>query len=61
MSLKPGKPKMLPSEPRKDFERDTREAVVENADKTEGKHRDLIHGEGGTLGLDSDEDLSRDD
>jgi hypothetical protein len=27
-----------------------REAVVEDADKTEGKDRDLMHGDGGTLG-----------
>jgi hypothetical protein len=59
MSLKPGKPKMPPSEPRKDSERGTREAVVKDADKTEGKDRDLVHGDGGTLGL--DEDLNRDD
>jgi hypothetical protein len=51
MSLKLGKPKMPPSEPRKDEERETREAVVQDADKTEGKDRDLLHGDGGTLGL----------
>lgn len=37
MSLKLGKPKMPPSEPRKDEERETREAVVQDADKTEDK------------------------
>lgn len=61
MSLKLGKPKMPPSEPRKDKERDVRQAVIEDADKTEGKDRDLVHGDGGTLGLDEGEDLNRDD
>jgi hypothetical protein len=51
MSLKLSKPKMPPSEPRRDKEREMREAVVEDADKTEGKDRDLVHGDGGTLGL----------
>jgi hypothetical protein len=46
MSLKLGKP-MPPSEPRKDEERETREAVVQDADKTEGRDRDLVHGDGG--------------
>jgi len=35
----------------KDEERETRQAIVEDADKTEGKDRDLVHGDGGTLGL----------
>jgi hypothetical protein len=61
MSLKLGKPKMPPSEPRKDEERETREAVVQDADKTEGKDRDLVHGDGGTLGLGDGEDLNKDD
>jgi hypothetical protein len=51
MSLKLGKPKMPPSEPRKDEEREMREAVVQDADKTEGKDRDRVHGDGGTLDL----------
>jgi hypothetical protein len=51
MSLKLGKPKMPPFEPRKDKERETREAIVQDADKTEGKDRDLVHGDSGTLGL----------
>jgi len=42
MSLKLGKPKMPPSEPRKDKQRETREAMVQDADKTEGKDRDLV-------------------
>ncbi|WP_027545302.1 hypothetical protein [Bradyrhizobium sp. WSM2254] len=61
MSLKLGKPKMTPPAPRKDTERDMRKAVVEDADKTEGKDRDLVHGDGGTLGMDEGEDLNRDD
>ena len=47
--------------PRKDRERETREAVVEDSDKTEGKDRDLVHGDGGTLGLDDGKDLNQDD
>jgi hypothetical protein len=61
MSLKLGKPKMPLSAPRKDKEREMRQAVVEDADKPDGKDRDLVHGDGGTLGLDDDEDLNRDD
>jgi hypothetical protein len=57
MSLKLGKPKMPPSEP----QRETREAVVQDADKTEGRDRDLVHGDGGTLGLGHGEDLNKDD
>jgi len=41
MSLKLGKPKVPPSPHRKDKERDMRRAVVEDADKTEDKDRDL--------------------
>jgi hypothetical protein len=33
-----------------------REAVVEDADKTEGKDCDLMHGDGGTPGLDEGEE-----
>ncbi|HEX3677358.1 MAG TPA: hypothetical protein VHU79_08225 [Sphingomicrobium sp.] len=61
MSLKAGKPKMPSSEPRKDKERNMRQAIVEDADKTEGEHRDLVHGDGGTLGLGDDEDMNKDD
>ena len=39
-----------------------REAIVEDADTTDGADRDLEHGEGGTLRLPTQpEDLSRDD
>jgi hypothetical protein len=61
MSLKLGKRKMPPSEPRKDEQREMRKAVVQDADKTEGKDRDLVHGDGGTLGLGGYEDLNKDD
>jgi hypothetical protein len=61
MSLKLGKPKMPPSEPRKDTDREMRKAVVQDADKTGDKNRDLVHGDGGTLGLGDGEDLNRDD
>ena len=55
MSMKFGKAKMPTSKPRKDEERETRRAVVQDADKTEGKDRDLVHGDGKSLGLDSKE------
>jgi len=61
MALKDGKPAMPLSEPRKDRERETREAIVQDADKTNDKDRDLVHGDGGTLGLDDNETLNRDD
>jgi hypothetical protein len=61
MSLKLGKLKMPPSYPRKDEQREMREAIVQDGDKTEVKHRDLVHGDGGTLGLGEDEDLNKDD
>jgi hypothetical protein len=51
MPLQLGKSKMPPSKPRKDEEREMRQAIVEDADKTEGKDRDLVHGDGGALGL----------
>jgi hypothetical protein len=55
MALQLGKPKMPPRSP------ETRKAIVEDADKTEGKDRALVHGDGGTLGLERPEDLSHDD
>jgi hypothetical protein len=61
MSLKLGKPKMPRSEPRDDKQRETRQAIVQDADKTEGKDRDLVHGDGGTLGLGVGGDLTKDD
>jgi hypothetical protein len=61
MALQQGKPKIPPSKPRKDEDRETRQAIVEDADKTERKDRDLVHGDGGTLGLGKPEDISHDD
>jgi hypothetical protein len=61
MPVKFGKPKIPPSKSRKDSEREMTNAVIEDADKTEGKDRDLVHGDGGTLGLGDDEDLNWDD
>jgi hypothetical protein len=61
MALQLGKPKMPASKPRKDEECETRQAIIEDADKTEDKDRDFVHGGGGTLGLGRPEDLSHDD
>lgn len=48
--------------PRKDHERDMREAIIADADKTEDGDRDLVHGDGGTLDIPTKPgDLSRDD
>jgi len=48
--------------PRKDKARELRQAVIEDADKSDGRDRDLEHGEGGTLELPSKPgDLSQDD
>jgi hypothetical protein len=38
-----------------------REAVVRDADRTGSKDRDLVHGDGGTLGLGGCEDLNKAD
>jgi hypothetical protein len=49
-------------QPRKDKERETRQAVIEDADENDGKDRDLVHGEGGTIGLaKKPADISKDD
>ena len=49
-------------EPRKDSERETREAIIADADKTDDGDRDLVHGDGGTLDMPTKPgDLSRDD
>lgn len=52
---------MADSAPRSDKEREMQEAVVEDANKTEGEDRDLVHGDGGTLGLGDGEDMNKDD
>jgi hypothetical protein len=47
---------------RQDEARKLQQAVIEDADKNDGRDRDLEHGEGGTLGLPSKPgDLSQDD
>ncbi|MGA2999063.1 hypothetical protein [Bradyrhizobium sp.] len=56
MSLKLGKPKMPPSLSRKDEDREMRQAIIEDADKTDGKDGDQVHGDGSTLGLDQSDD-----
>lgn len=61
MTAKSETQKTAPAKSRMDPEREIREAVVEDADETEGKDRDLVHGDGGTLGLDGGEDLNKDD
>ena len=61
MALQLVKPKMPASKPPEGRGAETRQAIIENADKTEGKDRDLVHGYGGTLGLGRPEDLSHDD
>ena len=45
------------SEPREERGR----AIAEDANQAEGQDRDLVHGEGGTLGLGPGEDLNEDD
>jgi hypothetical protein len=48
--------------PRNDRERDKQAAIIEDADRTDGWDRDLVHGEGGTIDLpDEPRDLSKDD
>jgi hypothetical protein len=48
--------------PRRDEERDTRRAIVEDAAENDGKDRDLVHGDGGTLELPvKPGDISKDD
>lgn len=48
--------------PQTDKARDMRKAIIDDADKSDGRDRDLEHGEGGTLGLPSKPgDISQDD
>lgn len=48
--------------PRHDKERGMQDAIIEDADKTDGKDRDLVHGDGGTIDLPvKPRDMSRDD
>lgn len=49
-------------EPRVDKQRDTQEAIIEDAGETEDRDRDLVHGDGGTIDLPTKPgDLSKDD
>ncbi|TPM90590.1 hypothetical protein [Mesorhizobium sp. B2-1-3A] len=43
-------------EPRKDTDRQTREAVVQTPEKTNDWDRDQVHGEGETIGIESEND-----
>jgi hypothetical protein len=61
MPIESENPRPTPTESRKDKAGDTREAVVQDADETGVENRDLVHGDGGTLGLDDEEDLNRND
>ncbi|MBR0822347.1 hypothetical protein [Bradyrhizobium liaoningense] len=48
--------------PRIDKERDTQEAIIEDASETDDRDRDLVHGDGGTIDLPTKPgDLSKDD
>ncbi|MBR0953322.1 hypothetical protein [Bradyrhizobium canariense] len=48
--------------PRIDKERDTQDAVVEDAGEIGDEHRDLVHGDGGTIDLPTKPgDVSKDD
>jgi hypothetical protein len=48
--------------PRKHEEGQTQQAIVEGADEDDGKDRDLVHGDGGTIELPvKPGDMSKDD
>jgi hypothetical protein len=48
--------------PRKDKEREMLAAIAEDADNIEGADHDLVHGDGGAVGLPTDPgDLNHDD
>lgn len=50
------------AKPRIDKERDTQEAIVEDAGETEDRGRDLVHGDGGTIDAPTKPgDVSKDD
>jgi hypothetical protein len=57
------KPHNIPVTPVKtDKEREMQNSIVEDAAKNDGADRDLVHGDGGTLGLPTKpEDLNHDD
>lgn len=43
--------------PRKDTDRDTREAVVKTPDKTNDWDRDQVHGDGDTIGIEPEQGI----
>ncbi|QOG18599.1 hypothetical protein [Bradyrhizobium sp. SEMIA] len=48
--------------PRVDKERDTQEAIIEDAGESEDNGRDLVHGDGGTITVPTKpDDVSKDD
>ncbi len=47
-------------EPRKDEDRDSREAVVKTPDKTNDWDRDAVHGDGDTIGIEREADRKPD-
>jgi hypothetical protein len=61
--MAPNTSRNLPgTKPRRDDERETQEAIIEDADKTDGTDRDLVHGDGGTIDLPvQPKGLSKDD
>ncbi len=51
--MQPKTSRDIPGEqPRHDAEREQREAVIKDADKTGQKDWDRVHGDGGDIGLD---------
>jgi hypothetical protein len=48
---------ILGSKPRKDTDRDTREAVIKTPDKTNDWDRDHVHGDGDTIGIEPEEGI----
>ena len=54
--MKPTSSRDIPGpEPRKDKDRDTREAVIKTPDKTNDWDRDAVHGDGGDIGLEPEQ------
>jgi len=55
--MKPKSSRHMPGpDPRKDTDRDSGEAVVKTPDKTNDWDRDQVHGEGETIGIESERD-----
>ncbi|QQN62823.1 hypothetical protein JIR23_25195 [Bradyrhizobium diazoefficiens] len=62
-NLTPKRSRELPArKPRVDIERETQQAVIDDAPETGKEDRDLVHGDGGTIDLPNKPgDLSKDD